>query len=82
MSPFAGPPSLDVPRYDDKANIDHVVAVLRDCGRDLLPDVIGSEDEGLQRIFSSDSEYSRLIVEYVQRFGDFQGFFTQGDVAG
>jgi hypothetical protein len=65
----------------DKANIDYVVEALRDCGQDFLLDVIGSEEEGLKQIFSSASEYSSLIIEYVQRFGDFQGFFTKGNVA-
>jgi hypothetical protein len=63
------------------ANIDHVVNSLRDCGQDFLLDVIGSQEEGLKQIFSSASEYSSLIVEYVQRFGDFQGFFTKQNVA-
>jgi len=63
------------------ANIDHVVNSLRNCGQDFLLDVIGSKEEGLKQIFSSASEYSSLIVEYVQRFGDFQGFFTKQNVA-
>ncbi len=62
-------------------NIDYVVQSLRDCGQDFLLDVIGSKEEGLKQIFSSASEYSSLIVEYVQRFGDFQGFFTKDNVA-
>jgi hypothetical protein len=66
---------------NSKANIDFVVEALRDCGQDFLLDVIGSEEEGLKQIFSSASEYSSLIIEYVQRFGDFQGFFTKGNVA-
>lgn len=66
---------------DGLANIDYVVGRLRDCGREFLLDVIGSKEEGLKQIFSSASEYSSLIVEYVQRFGDFQGFFTKQNVA-
>jgi len=62
-------------------NIDYVVDSLRHCGQDFLLDVIGSKEEGLKQIFSSASEYSSLIVEYVQRFGDFQGFFTKDNVA-
>lgn len=64
-----------------RPNIDYVVDSLRGCGREFLLDVIGSQEEGLKQIFSSASEYSSLIVEYVQRFGDFQGFFTKGNVA-
>ncbi|HEY9198218.1 MAG TPA: hypothetical protein VIR60_02550 [Gammaproteobacteria bacterium] len=63
------------------ANIDYVVESLRDCGQKFLLDVIGSKEEGLKQIFSSASEYSSLIIEYVQRFGDFQGFFTKDNVA-
>jgi hypothetical protein len=62
-------------------NIDYVVDSLRHCGQDFLLDVIGSKEEGLKQIFSSASEYSSLIVEYVQRFGDFQGFFTKDNVS-
>ncbi|MEW6765146.1 MAG: hypothetical protein AB1344_05100 [Pseudomonadota bacterium] len=62
-------------------NIDYVVDALKTCGQDFLLDVIGSREEGLKQIFSSASEYSSLIVEYVQRFGDFQGFFTKDNVA-
>lgn len=66
---------------EGKPHIDYVVDSLRDCGRDFLLDVIGSKEEGLKQIFSSASEYSSLIIEYVQRFGDFQGFFTKDNVA-
>jgi hypothetical protein len=66
---------------DGQPNIDYVVQALRECGQDFLLDVIGSKEDGLKQIFSSASEYSSLIVEYVQRFGDFQGFFTKDNVA-
>jgi len=64
-----------------RANIDYVVDAIRSNGKDFLLDVIGSKDEGLKQIFSSASEHSSLIVEYVQRFGDFDGFFTKSNVA-
>lgn len=64
-----------------KVNIDYVVEALRNCGQDFLLDVIGSKEEGIKQIFSSASEYSSLIIEYVQRFGDFSGFFTKENVA-
>jgi hypothetical protein len=41
-----------------------------------------SSQEGLKQIFFSASEHSSLIIEYVQRFGDFHGFFTKENVAG
>ena len=62
-------------------NIDYAVEALKGCGKNFLLNVIGSKEEGLKQIFSSASEHSALIVEYVQRFGDFQGFFTKDNVA-
>ncbi len=62
-------------------NIDYVVDVIRQHGKEFLLDVIGSKEEGLKQIFSSASEHSSLIVEYVQRFGEFDGFFTKQNVA-
>ena len=64
-----------------KANIDYVVEAIKANGKDFLLDVIGSREEGLKQIFSSASEHSSLIVEYVQRFDDFDGFFTKQNVA-
>lgn len=66
---------------DGQANIDYVVDAIKAKGKDFLLDVIGSREEGLKQIFSSASEHSSLIVEYVQRFGDFDGFFTKQNVA-
>jgi len=66
---------------DGRENIEHVVNQIAAQGRDFLLDVIGSRDQGLKQIFSSASEHSSLIIEYVQRFGDFQGFFTRENVA-
>lgn len=62
-------------------NIDYVVDAIKAKGKDFLLDVIGSRDEGLKQIFSSASEHSSLIIEYVQRFGGFDGFFTKQNVA-
>ena len=64
-----------------KENIEFVVEQIRRAGREFLLDVIGSKDQGLKQIFSSASEHSSLIIEYVQRFGDFEGFFTKDNVA-
>ncbi|HQR51018.1 MAG TPA: hypothetical protein PKW44_05215 [Methylophilaceae bacterium] len=66
---------------EGKANIDYVVDAIKAKGKDFLLDVIGSKEEGLKQIFSSASEHSSLIIEYVQRFGDFDGFFTKQNVA-
>lgn len=65
----------------DMTNIDYVVKSIEKQGKDFLLDIIGSEEEGLKQIFSSASEHSSLIIEYVQRFGDFDGFFAKDNVA-
>ena len=62
-------------------NIDYVVEAIKKHGREFLLQVIGSQEEGLKQIFSSASEHSSLIIEYVQRFGDFTGFFTKQNVS-
>jgi len=64
-----------------KENIEYVVDQIAAQGRDFLLDVIGSREQGLKQIFSSASEHSSLIIEYVQRFGDFDGFFAKDNVA-
>ena len=63
-------------------NIDYAVDQIKQEGQDFLLDVIGSKEEGLKQIFSNASEHSSLIIEYVQRFGEFNGFFTKQNVAG
>jgi hypothetical protein len=62
-------------------NIEYVVEQIKQEGQDFLLDVIGSKAEGLKQIFSNASDHSSLIIEYVQRFGDFKGFFTKQNVA-
>jgi hypothetical protein len=66
---------------DGVPHIDYVVDAIRAQGKQFLLDVIGSREEGLKQIFSSASEHSSLIIEYVQRFGDFDGFFAKKNVA-
>jgi len=66
---------------EGRENIEWVVEAISRQGRGFLLDVIGSKEEGLKQIFSSASEHSSLIIEYVQRFGDFTGFFTKQNVA-
>ncbi|MEJ2179224.1 MAG: hypothetical protein P8Y28_02030 [Gammaproteobacteria bacterium] len=66
---------------ENVANIDYVVDAIKQNGKKFLLEIIGSQEEGLKQIFSSASEHSSLIIEYVQRFGDFNGFFTKQNVA-
>lgn len=67
--------------YKGKENIDYVVDAITENGKGFLLDVIGSKEQGLKQIFSNASEHSSLIIEYVQRYGSFDGFFTQENVA-
>jgi len=64
-----------------KENIEFVVDAIAKQGKRFLLDVVGSRAEGLKQVFSAASPFSALIIEYVQRYGDFQGFFTRENVA-
>jgi hypothetical protein len=66
---------------DGREYIDIVVDAISGQGKGFLLETIGSRKEGLKQIFSSASDFSSLIIEYVQRFGDFEGFFTRDNVA-
>lgn len=68
-------------QQDGKEYIDIVVDAISGQGKGFLLETIGSRSAGLKQIFSSASDFSSLIIEYVQRFGDFQGFFTKDNVA-
>lgn len=68
-------------KRDGLEHIDFVVNGITSQGKKFLLDTIGSREEGLKQIFSRASEHSSLIIEYVQRFGDFEGFFTRDNVA-
>jgi hypothetical protein len=68
-------------QLDGREYIDVVVDAIASQGKGFLLETIGSRSEGLKQIFSSASDFSSLIIEYVQRFGDFQGFFTKDNVA-
>lgn len=66
---------------DGKENIDFVVDAIASQGKSFLLEVVGSREDGLKQVFSAASPFSALIIEYVQRYGDFQGFFTRDNVA-
>lgn len=61
--------------YMGKENIEFVVDAIAENGKGLLLDVIGSKEQGLKQMLSNASEHSSLIIEYVQRYGSFDGFF-------
>jgi 4-hydroxyphenylpyruvate dioxygenase-like putative hemolysin len=61
-------------------NIQQVVGALGADGLAYLLDLVGSEEEGLRQIFSVPSSHTMLVTEYIQRYGDFDGFFTRSNV--
>lgn len=61
-------------------NIINSVAALRADGLEFLLELVGSTDEGLRQIFSVPSPHTMLVTEYIQRYGDFDGFFTRSNV--
>ena len=46
----------------------------------FLLDLVGSPEEGLKQIFSVPSQNTLLVTEYIHRYGDFDGFFTESNV--
>jgi len=64
-------------------NIEKVVEIQKSRGIKFTTDeIIGSEEEGIKQIFTFPTESSNHIIEYIQRFGDFDGFFTPSNIAG
>jgi hypothetical protein len=60
--------------------IENTVSLLKNRGMGFLLDLVGSPEEGLKQTFSSPSENTMLINEYIHRYGDFDGFFTRSNV--
>lgn len=64
-------------------DIDKVVEVQKKRGVKFTTEkIIGSEEEGIKQIFTLPTETSNHIIEYIQRFGDFDGFFTPNNISG
>jgi 4-hydroxyphenylpyruvate dioxygenase-like putative hemolysin len=62
-------------------DIEKVVEIQRKRGVNFTTDhIIGSEEEGIKQIFTLPTETANHIVEYIQRFGDFDGFFTPSNI--
>jgi hypothetical protein len=61
-------------------NIEATVETLKKDGMGFLLDLVGSETEGLRQIFSEPSQNTLIVNEYIQRYGDFDGFFTRSNV--
>jgi 4-hydroxyphenylpyruvate dioxygenase-like putative hemolysin len=62
-------------------DIEKVVEIQIGRGVEFTTDqIIGSEEEGIKQIFTKPTEAGNHIIEYVQRFGDFDGFFTPSNI--
>ena len=65
------------------SDIEKVVEIQKARGvKFTTEEIIGSEKEGIKQIFTMPTETSNHIIEYIQRFGDFDGFFTPSNIAG
>ncbi|MHA1220223.1 MAG: VOC family protein [Candidatus Heimdallarchaeota archaeon] len=65
------------------SDIDKVVEIQKARGIQFTTEeIIGSEEEGIKQIFTMPTKTSNHIIEYIQRFGDFDGFFTPSNIAG
>jgi 4-hydroxyphenylpyruvate dioxygenase-like putative hemolysin len=62
-------------------DIDKVVEIQRKRGIKFTTEyIIGSEEEGIKQIFTLPTVTGNHIIEYIQRFGDFDGFFTPSNI--
>ena len=78
-----------VQKYGDRTHhlaylvkdIEKVVEIQKKRGvKFTTPSIIGSEEEGIKQIFTVPTETTNHIIEYIQRFGDFDGFFTPSNI--
>ncbi|MFA6226025.1 MAG: hypothetical protein WC620_07605 [Methanoregula sp.] len=60
--------------------IEETVATLKQDGMEFLLELVGSEDEGLNQIFSEPSLHTLMVNEYIHRYGGFDGFFSRSNV--
>lgn len=60
--------------------IEDTVSSLGKDGMEFLLEIVGSREEGLKQVFSEPSRHTLVVNEYIQRYGDFDGFFTRSNV--
>jgi hypothetical protein len=61
--------------------IEDTIAALEREGLGFLDSLAGSREEGIHQIFTRPSPHTMLVTEYIHRYGGFDGFFTEGNVA-
>jgi hypothetical protein len=60
--------------------IEETIRALGEGGMEFLLDLVGSPEEGLKQIFSVPSQNTLLVTEYIHRYDDFDGFFSESNV--
>jgi 4-hydroxyphenylpyruvate dioxygenase-like putative hemolysin len=60
--------------------IEETTRALGEDGMEFLLDLVGSPKEGLKQIFSVPSQNTLLVTEYIHRYDDFDGFFSESNV--
>ena len=60
--------------------IEETTRALGEDGMKFLLDLVGSPEEGLKQIFSVPSQNTFLVTEYIHRYDDFDGFFSETNV--
>lgn len=87
-SETAGPTEMFIVNYGTRIHhlafrteeIETVYAGLGEHGMGFLVELVGSPEEGLKQTFSEPFANTMLVNEYIQRYGDFDGFFTKSNV--
>jgi len=85
----SGPTEVFIHRYGPRVHhlafrtdeIRETVAALERGDLRFLDGMAGSEEEGIHQIFTLPSPHTMLVTEYIHRYGGFDGFFTEGNVA-
>ncbi len=62
-------------------NIEDTYAALQKDGLRFLSELVGSPDDGLKQTFSVPSPHTLVVMEYIHRYGGFDGFFARSNVA-
>ena len=84
----SGPTEMYIHNYGTRVHhmafrtehINETFRALKADGMEFLVELVGSPDEGLQQTFTKGLPSTFIVNEYIQRYGDFDGFFTRSNV--
>jgi hypothetical protein len=84
----SGPTELFIHNYNTRVhhlafrteNIEKTFDALVEHGMEFLVELVGSPEEGLKQTFTRPMPSTFIVNEYIHRYGDFDGFFTQSNV--